>query len=358
MAEKTEKATPKKLRDARKKGQVAKSQDFPSAFTFVVSIMGTLFASSYLYKNIGSYLIKNFKAITGSIDLENKAGAYIKEAIEVIAVSSFPIVVTVALVGVIVNFLIIGPLFSFKAMKFDLKRLNPVEGIKQKFKLKTLVELIKSILKITGAAIIIYFAIWNALPSVVQTSAIPVIGSAALLADFLKKITIQVGIFFLFVAIFDLAFQKRTFAKQMMMEKFEVKQEYKDTEGDPMIKSKRKQRFREIAYESGPQMATSAKTIITNPEHIAVALGYEKEKDPVPTIITMGKGIIAEKIIMIATEAKIPIMRNVELALELYRKGSIGDYIPKGTYKAVAEILKWLKALEEKEKVEFLELLK
>lgn len=358
MAEKTEKATPKKLRDARKKGQVAKSRDFPSAFTFVVSILGTLYASSYLYKNIGTYLLKNFRAITSNIEIANKAGAYITEALQVIAICSFPIVIIVALVGVLVNFLIIGPVFSFKAMKFEFKKLNPVEGIKQKFKLKTLVELLKSMMKIIGAALIIYFAIWGSLAEVVQTSSIPVIASASILSDFLKKITIRVGIFFLLVAIFDLAFQRRTFAKQMMMEKFEVKQEYKDTEGDPMIKGKRKELFREIAYSSGPQMATTARTIITNPEHIAVAIGYKKEKDPVPLIITMGKGIIAEQIIKVAIDASIPIMRNVELARLLYRTGKIGDYIPKNTYEAVAAILKWLEAIEEEEKVAFMELLK
>lgn len=359
MAQKTEKATPKKLRDARKKGQVAKSQDFPSAFTFITSILGTLFAASYLYKNLGTYIIKCFKSIATTTDMTTKAGAYIKEAVHVIAISSFPIVLAVAFVGVIVNFLVIGPVFSMKAMKFDFKRLNPVEGIKQKFKLKVLVELLKSIFKITGAALIIYFAIWNSLPSVVQTAAIPAIGSANLLADFLKKISIRVGIFFLIVALFDLAFQKRQFAKQMMMEKFEVKQEMKDTEGDPLIKSKRRERFREIAYQEGPQNASRAKMIVTNPEHLAVAVGYEKEKDPVPTILTMGKNSIAKMIIKVAIDANIPIMRNVELAHELYNKGKIADYIPRSTYKAVAEIIKWIDYLEkEKEKVEFSELLK
>ena len=164
MAEKTEKATAKKLRDARKKGQVAKSQDFPSAFTFVIAILGTLYSTSYLYQNLGNYIVKTFRAISSHINLEHQAGAYLNEAIKVIAMSSFPIVVIVAFCGVLINFLIIGPLFSFEAMKFDIKKLNPIEGLKQKFKLKTLVELIKSVLKISGAALIIFLAIWSALP--------------------------------------------------------------------------------------------------------------------------------------------------------------------------------------------------
>jgi flagellar biosynthesis protein FlhB len=161
------------------------------------------------------------------------------------------------------------------------------------------------------------------------------------------------------VAIFDLAFQKRTFAKEMMMEKFEVRQEYKDTEGDPQIKGKRRERFREIAYSAGPNAASKARAIITNPTHIAVAIGYEKEKDPVPMILTMGSGSVAQKIISVAIDVNIPIMRNPELAQQLFNKGKISDYIPLETYKAVAEILKWISALEEKEKeVKFAELFK
>jgi type III secretion protein U len=185
------------------------------------------------------------------------------------------------------------------------------------------------------------------LPEVIMAAKLPVIGSAQILNTFLRTVAMQVGIFFLAVAIFDLAFQKRQFSKEMMMEKFELKQEFKDTEGDPMIKGRRRERFREIAYSEGAGAAKKAKAIITNPTHIAVALGYEKEEDPVPTIIVMGQGTMAEQIIKIAAANHVPIMRNVELARQLFAIGTIGDYIPKDTYKAVAEILKWLDTMEE-----------
>jgi type III secretion protein U len=350
MAEKTEKATPKKLRDAKKKGQVAKSQDFPAAFTFVVSIFGTLLGAGYMYNHLATYIIGIFTAVSNhNLDLEHRGGAYFVGAIKVIAITSFPIVLMVAISGVLVNFLIIGPMFSMQAMKFDLKKLNPIEGIKQKFKIKVFVELIKSILKIIGAAVIIFIAMYKMLPDVISSSAIPALASAAILETFLKRISLQVGIFFLAIAIFDLAFQKRTFAKEMMMEKHETKQEYKDSEGDPMIKGKRKEMFREIAYSDGPRAAKKARAVITNPTHIAVAVGYEDEGEKVPTILTMGIGSMAEKIIEIAVDANVPIMRNIDLARQLHSIGTIGDYIPKDTYKAVAEVLKWVKQLEDKE---------
>lgn len=348
MAEKTEKATPKKLKDARKKGQVAKAQDFPSAFTFVVSISGLIASMSFLFEQIGTFTTWMFREIkTPSDEILTKIPAYFAQALQVILISSLPLMIIVTFVGMLASFLIVGPVFSFQAMKFDFKRLNPVEGIKQKFKLKVLIELIKSIAKITGAAIIIYLVIWEKLPQIITSVALPLVASASIVNDFLLTVAIRVGIFFLVIALFDLAFQKKNFAKEMKMEKFEVKQEYKDTEGDPLIKSKRRQQFQEIAYQEGPRAARRARAIITNPTHIAVALKYNPEEEPAPLILTMGIGTMAEQIIKIGLENKIPIMRNVELARQLFATGTIADYIPEDTYEAVSEILKWVKSLEE-----------
>ena len=135
MAEKTEKATPKKLRDARKKGQVAKSQDFPSAITFVVSMGATIMAAGYLFNEIASFMLFMFRSINHADDFETRAGSYMMQTIMTILRTSLPIVTIVAVVGVIANFFVVGPVFSFEAMKFDLKKLNPIEGLKQKFKL-------------------------------------------------------------------------------------------------------------------------------------------------------------------------------------------------------------------------------
>lgn len=348
MAEKTEKATPKKLKDARKKGQVAKAQDMPAAMTFIVSIMGALFSGNYLYQSIATYLLQMFKeAASTTGDFETQAPAYFMMAIQVILNTSAPIMGLVCFVGVLVSFLVNGPVFSFEAMKFDLKKLNPIEGIKQKFKLKVLIDLLKSIAKITGAAIIIYVIVWNSLPQIISTVLLPIVASASVVNNFLFSAALRVGIFFLLVALFDLAFQKKNFAKEMKMEKFEVKQEYKDTEGDPMIKGRRRELFREIAYQEGPRAARRARAIITNPTHIAIALKYAPEEEPAPVILTMGTGYIADQIIKIGVENKIPIMRNVDLARELYSKGKISEYIPEHTYEAVAEILKWIESLEE-----------
>lgn len=349
MAEKTEKATPKKLRDARKKGQVAKSQDFPAAFTFVVSIAATIITAGMLFEQLAGYMIGTFKSISGNIDLKNRAGGIMTESLMVIFNCSLPILVITVIVGVLSSFLIVGPLFSMEAMKLDLKKLNPVDNIKNLFKFKTLFELLKSIFKIAGAFVLIYSVVYTSIPEIVSTAALPVMGSAIVFSNFLIKVVIRVGIFFLAIAIFDLVFQKKNFAKEMKMEKFEVKQEFKDTEGDPHMKSKRKQVAQELAYQEGPSAVKRAKAVITNPIHIAVAIEYNADKEAAPRIVTMGRGIMADLITKAALEYHIPIMRNVPLAQTLFEKGKISEYIPEETYQAVSEILKWLTAIEAEE---------
>jgi type III secretion protein U len=349
MSEKTEKATPKKLRDARKKGQVAKSQDFPSAFTFMVSIAMTLASSAYLFEQMGSYMVYIFRSINVNLDMSNQAGSFLIQCMIVILSCSLPICVLTALTGLIIGFLVVGPVFSSEAMKLDLKRLNPITNLKNMFKVKTLVELIKSMLKISGAMFLIYSVVYNSLPEIISTAGMPILGSVSVFSDFLVKVIVRVGIFFLTIAILDLAFQKQNFAKEMKMEKFEVKQEYKDTEGDPHIKSKRRQAAQEIAYQEGPPSAKRARAIITNPVHLAVALEYNEETEPAPKILIMGQDLIANQIIRYAQEGNVPIMRNVPLAHTLFEKGKIGEYVPEETYEAIAEVLQWLKNLESED---------
>ncbi|SCA62969.1 Flagellar biosynthetic protein FlhB [Chlamydiales bacterium SCGC AG-110-M15] len=349
MAEKTEKATPKKLRDARKKGQVAKSQDFPSAFTFVVSIATTMAFAPTIFNHIGGFFIDIYTSIP-DLDFEVMSGYIMYRAMMTIFMSSLPVLIVVASVGVLVNFLIIGPVFSVEVFKPNIKKFNPVTNIKQKFKLKTLVELIKSIVKIVVAGYLIYTVMWDSIPVIIGTVRLPVEGALIVFQSFLFKVIIKVGIFFMIVAVADLIYQRHNFANEMKMEKHEIKQEYKNTEGDPHIKGKRKEIAREIAYSAGPEkFVKMAKAIVTNPVHLAVALAYEKEKDPAPYIVAMGSGLDATLIVKEAERIDIPILRNIPLAHQLFDEGKLNTYVPIDTYEAIAEILKWVSSLSEKE---------
>ncbi len=356
MAEKSEAATPKKLRDARKKGQVAKSQDFPSAFTFIVSISMILTSAQSIYEQLSSYMRFAFGSIATNIDMKNRAGGFLEQSFMVILNVTFPILLITVISGVLVSFLIVGPLFSLQAMVPDIKRLNPVDNIRNIFKFKTLFELLKSMFKITGAILLIYSVVMDSVGEIVATAALPIVGSLLVFGNFLTQVVVRVGIFFIVVATIDLIYQKRNFASEMKMEKFQVKQEYKDSEGDPQLKSKRRQRAQEIAYQDGPAATRNARAVITNPTDIAIAIHYddevEGEPEP-PMILAKGSGTLAAEIIAVALEYKVPIVRNVPLAQLLMVQGEIGESIPSGVddeiYMAVAEVLQYLSKLSKPE---------
>lgn len=355
MGEKTEEATPKKLSDARKKGQVAKSQDLPSAFTFIVSIWAVLGMSVTLYHYLGDYLVAVFKKVPDGNLLEAIVAMFY-ESIRVIMLASIPALLAVTAIGVLVNFLMVGPMFATEVFKFDIKKFNPVENLKAKFKLKTLVELIKSILKISVAAYLIYGVMYNSIPVLIKTVSMPMATSLLVFDAFLMEVIVKLGLFFVAVAVIDFAYQKYNFGKEMMMEKFEVKQEYKNTEGDPHIKGKRKQIAQEIAYEQGPaQGMKEAAAVVTNPTHLAVAIGYKKGVDAAPYIVAMGKDLLAERLIKLAKGYNIPIVRNIKLAHNLWENGEVYEYIPEETYEPVAEILRWIAALDSESQYEYVE---
>lgn len=355
MGEKTEKASPKKLRDAKKKGQVAKSQDLPSAFTFIASIWIVLALSQFFYDKIGGFVISTFNQISQG-QLEAALVALMHQAIEVIFYCSIPVLAAVSLVGVTITFLSVGPVFAPEVFKFDIKKFDPVQNLKAKFKLKTLFELVKSLLKVGIASWIIYSVMYNSLPVLIRAVSMPMASTLLLFNAFLMEVVIKVGLFFIVVAVADFIYQKKDFAKEMMMEKFEVKQEYKNTEGDPHIKSKRRQIAQEIAYQEGPTGGVKrAQAVVTNPTHLAIALGYSREVDAAPYILAMGEDMLAERIIKTAEANDIPVVRNIKLAHKLWNEGDVYEYVPEDTYEVIAEIIRWIASLKTEDAYEYSE---
>lgn len=355
MGEKTEQATPKKLRDARKKGQVAKSQDLPAAFTFMASILITLGCSTMLYNYMSGFLVELFRLISKQ-NLETILGSLWLEAIYVIFLASIPVLAAVCAIGVLINFLAVGPIFAVEVFKFDIKKFDPVQNLKAKFKLKTLVELLKSCLKISIASYLIYGVMYNSLPALIASVTLPMAAAAMLFYTFLMEVVMKVGLFFIVVAIADFVYQKKNFSNEMKMEKFEVKQEYKNSEGDPHIKGKRRQIAQEIAYSDGPAGGVrQAKAVVTNPTHLAVAVGYDNEMDAAPYIIAMAKDMLAERMITIAKQHEVPIVRNIKLAHKLWDEGEIYEFVPEEAYEPLAEILRWVASLNTEDAYEYVD---
>lgn len=345
MGEKTEKASPKKLRDARKKGQVAKSQDLPAAFTFIASIWITLSLSTWLYHQMSNFLLDTFRLI-GNQDLLNVLSAVWAQSLIVIFYASIPILLAVCAIGVLINFLTVGPVFATEVFKFDIKKFDPVQNLKAKFKVKTLVELLKSCLKIGIASYIIYRVMESSLPTLIQSVSMPMSSALLIFDSFLMEVIIKVGLFFIVVAIADFVYQRKNFANEMKMEKFEVKQEYKNSEGDPHIKGKRRQIAQEIAYSEGPAGGVKgAAALVTNPTELAIAIGFDRDVDAAPYIIGMGQDLLAARMVAVAKAHNVPIVRNIKLAHKLWDEGEIHEFVPEDTYEALAEILRWIAAL-------------
>jgi type III secretion YscU/HrpY family protein len=355
MGEKTEKATPKKLRDAKKKGQVAKSQDLPSAFTFIISIWITVQLGHFLYQTLGQFIVVTFRHINHD-NLDNIITKFFLDSFIVIFHASMPVLIATSLVGVVITFLTVGPVFAPEVFKFDIKKFDPIQNLKAKFKLKTLVELIKSCIKIGVASYIIYSVMYESLPALITTVSMPMSSALLVLQAFLMEVVLKVGLFFIVVAIADFSYQKFEFANEMKMEKFEVKQEYKNSEGDPHIKGKRRQIAQEMAYSEGPTGGVRrAQAVVTNPTHLAIAIGYSKDVDAAPYIIAMGQDHLAERIITLAKRHDIPIIRNIKLAHKLWDEGEVHEFVPEESYEAVAEILRWIASLQTEDAFEYTE---
>lgn len=347
MGEKTEKATPKKLKDASKKGQVAKVQDMPAAMTFIASVAIILALSNHLYHQLAGFMSGTFRSVSNP-DLTTTILNLFYQANEVIFLASIPILIVVTFIGVAATFLSVGPVFAPEVFKFDPKKFNPVDNLKAKFKLRTLVELLKSVLKISIAAYLIYYVMLKSVPVLIQTVSMPITGALSVFHAFLLEVVIKVGIFFIVIATADFIYQKKSFANEMKMEKFELKQEYKNSEGDPHIKSKRRQIAQEIAYQDGPSGGVRrAQAVVTNPTHLAIAIGYDRDVDAAPYILAMGKDLLAEQMIKIAAQYDIPVLRNIPLAHLLWDEGELYDYVPEETYETLAEILRWVASLKD-----------
>jgi len=355
MGEKTEKASPKKLRDAKKKGQIAKSQDLPAAFTFIASIWIILALSHFLYTELGGFIVSTFNQISKG-NLDQAIVGLMMQANLLIFYASIPALTLVSLVGVTITFLAVGPVFAPEVFKFDIKKFNPVDNLKAKFKLKTLIEVLKSTLKIGIASWIIYGVMYKSLPVLTHAVSLPMGSTLLIFHAFLMEVVVKVGLFFIIVAVADFVYQKKNFASEMKMEKFEVKQEYKNSEGDPHIKGKRRQIAQEIAYQEGPSGGVKrAQAVVTNPTHFAIAIGYNKEIDAAPYILAMGEGENARRIVVIAEANDIPVVRNIKLAHKLWNEGEVYEYVPEETYEAVAEIVKWIAALKTEDNYQYTE---
>ncbi|MDE3838533.1 flagellar biosynthesis protein FlhB [Bacillus methanolicus] len=337
--EKTEKATPKKRQDARKKGQVAKSQDVNTAVHLLAVFLFFMFAGELLLDHILGVFRHSFQDYLLVEMTENNLKSILLEILKELTFILGPIMLVALVAGVAANYFQIGFLFSSEAIQMKLEKINPIQGFKRIFSLRALVELLKSVLKISFVGIVTFTVLWKRIDEILLLSHKSV--GAALAA--IASLTVQMGLFasgaLLFLAILDYLYQKYDFEKSIRMSKQDIKDEFKNIEGDPLIKSKIKQRQREMAMRRMMQEVPKADVVITNPTHFAVALKYDEQKMDAPYVVAKGVDYVAQKIKYIAKENDVITVENRPLARALYDQTDIGETIPEQFFKAVAEIL-------------------
>ncbi len=240
----------------------------------------------------------------------------------------------------------IGPLLIFEPLKPDLSKLSPAQGIKKIFSLKNLIEFVKSVLKVVFLAVLLYQVIKGAIDPLLKLPYAGLSGILELLAPIMKTFAINVCLAYAVVAAVDYFFQKRQHLKGLRMSKDEVKREFKEMEGNPEIKGKRKQLHREMVMHDTVQKTRKSTVLVTNPTHYAIAIVYDEEKTKLPVVVAKGEGLLAKRMIEVAQEENIPVMRNVPLAHALFEQVEMDQYIPTDLLEPVAEVLRWVQSLQ------------
>ncbi len=337
--EKTEKATPKKKQDSRKKGQVAKSQDVNTAINLLAVFLLLLFIGPYMFEKISSLLIEFFQNSMLIQVTEESAPLLLIEVLKEMGLILAPILAAALIAGVAANYMQIGFMFSTETIQLKLEKLDPIKGFKRIFSIRAIVELLKSILKISVVGLVTFFVIWQRMDEIMVLSKKSIGNAMTTLADITVKVGIYASIALLVLALLDYLYQKYDYEKNIRMSKQDIKDEYKNIEGDPLIKSKIKQKQREMAMQRMMQEVPKADVVITNPTHYAIALKYDDQKSDAPYVIALGVDFVAQKIKYIAKENDVVLVENRPLARALYDQAEIGQAIPEEFFKAVAEIL-------------------
>ena len=347
--EKTEMPTPKKLRDARQKGQVCTSRDVVSTAILVVllavsGVMGVMLAedTGELTRFVGLRIAEN------NAFSVREAG---KLTLIVICKYSFAFAVIAALVGVAANLVQVGFLFTLEPLKLDGKKINPAEGAKRIFCMKNLFEFCKNCVKVTFLGYLIYKIVLQSVPALLPLCYGTVSDIFPVLKEVLRTLAAYTAFGYIVIAVVDRLFQQKNFLKQMMMTKDEVKREYKEMEGSQEVKQAQREFRNEILNGPDPRQATKrASVVVTNPTHFAVGIRFDPDEAPLPRVVSSGMDRVARLIRETAIREGIPIMENVPLARALYAKVKVDEFIPVELAEPVAEVLKWVKALNDARK--------
>ena len=338
--EKNEPPSPKKLRDARAKGQVAKSQEVVTTVS-LAAVMATIWFTwtstlSTLTELIGQ--IADIATKDFHLNVANALVIVFHQTVKIL----LPILGVVILAGIAANYFQIGSIFAFDSLMPKLEKVGPGAGLKRIFSTKQVVEILKSLVKIIFLSTLLYLVIRSAIGPFIVSLSCGLFCQTAITVLMLQQLLLYSALAFVIVAALDFMFQRYSYTKSLMMTKEEKKREHKESEGDPHIKGHRRRLARELVASDSGQKARNATAVVVNPTHVAVVLNYETEKLKLPIVTAKGLGHHAHYIRTEAERAGVPVFRNVPLARALYATTGVDEIVPDELFDAVAEVLVWV----------------
>ncbi|MCU0578149.1 MAG: flagellar biosynthesis protein FlhB [Desulfobacterota bacterium] len=346
--EKTEKATPRRREEARKKGEVARSREIPAVLVLLTGLLALYLGGQHLWRQLTVRSAHWFHQ-AGAVSLNPATVLDLHRELLVFLLTTLaPILLAVTAMAVLANYAQVGALFAPQLLKPDLNKINLFKGLQRLFSLQSWAELLKSVCKLLIIGWVAAATIQKELPEIV-----PLLDKA--LPDILAyMLRVALAIFFkallamLALAALDYFFQRYRYEKRLRMSPQEMKEEYKQTEGDPLIKSRIRSIQREMARRRMMAEVPRADVVITNPTHLAVALRYRNQEMAAPQVVAKGAGLVAEKIKETARRHGVPLVENKPVAQTLFKTVDLGQFIPPGAYQVVAEILAYVYRLKNK----------
>jgi flagellar biosynthetic protein FlhB len=340
--EKTEKATPKRMQDARKKGQVAKSTDLSAAILLFGMVLFLYATRLTFLGNLARYLAGYFSEV-GSLAIEGASPVVLLTGtVADIAGLITPFLLAAAVLAVAVNLIQVGFIFNPEGLRPKFTKLNPLEGIKRLFSSRGLMEAGKSLLKVIILGLVAYLTIRGQFGQILDTlREDPVVGFNTV-ANLVWRIFLYGSLAYLALAVADFRYQRYMMDKSLKMTRQEVKEEMRSTEGDPVIRGKQRARRRQFMLNLIRKNVPKATVVVTNPTHLAVALSYQVGGKGAPRVVAKGAGELARRIRAVARESGVPVVENLAVARFLYRNVDVGAEIPGQLYQAVAQILAYV----------------
>ncbi len=346
--DKSEEPTPHRLKEARDKGQVAKSKEVTTAFLLLTSYVVFRYSGGMIWNELSGNTKYIFEQIPNIKDFSPVfAGTILLMSLKTFAICCAPLAGVSFVVAIIAEAMQTGLASSTDPLTPKLERINPLEGFKRLLSMQGLVELVKSLVKIFIVFWITWYAVKDDLPFIISIIDSHPWEAVAAGGNIAFSIAMRVGIFYLAVAILDYFYRRFEYMKNLRMTKQEIKEEYKRLEGDPLIKQRIRDLQRQAAYQRMMSAVPGADVIVTNPTHLAVALQYDASKMKAPVVLAKGKLNIAEEIKKIAENVNIPIIENEELARAIFSSTKVGNAVPGELYQAVAEVLAFVYKLKK-----------